>query len=294
MGRSRYRRRFAPLDRQSPSDEFSQDACFLEAEVAGASFGRRANDDVIEQLNLQKLGGFGQTPRQAVIGLTRRRIAGGMIVHDNHCVGRRHYRWMKNLTRMRDAFVSTSQRHLFDADEMITSVEQDHAQRFLAQHAHFCANQLIYNFGRIDLLLRQCLAREAPAKIKSGRQLHCFGEPNAVDFCKLIDGASASAKSASAYGFAAIPSSTVCASRIKSLPAAIDSLSAPLVAPILRSSVISSILSSSTSRQQRSRSKSEADRKKINTGRVNLPLRRSVPSVLPVALSLPARSRQAS
>jgi len=47
---------------------------------------------------------------------------------------------------------------------------------------------------------------------------------------KLIEhlhSASPSAKSASAYGFATIPSNTVCASRIKSLPAAIDSLSAP-------------------------------------------------------------------
>src|SRR5205823_11018253 len=55
----------------------------------------------------------------------------------------------------------------------------------------------------------------------------------------------------------AIPSSVHCASRIKSLPASIDSFSAPLLAPFLRSAIISSTLSSSTSWQQRSRSNSD-------------------------------------
>jgi len=98
---------------------------------------------------------------------------------------------MKNFSGMRNAFVDAADRNFFDPDQMVAGVQQDHTQRFLAQHAHFCADQLIYNFGRIDLLLRQCLAREAPAKIKSGCQLYRFGEPNAVDFCKLIDGAPA-------------------------------------------------------------------------------------------------------
>ena len=65
----------------------SQHACLLETEIAGASFGRRADDDVIEQFDLQKLGGFGQASRQTVVSLARRGISGRMIVYNDDCVG---------------------------------------------------------------------------------------------------------------------------------------------------------------------------------------------------------------
>ena len=53
------------------------------------------------------------------------------------------------------------------------------------------------------------------------------------------------------------------------------------------SAVTSSSFPSRTSAAQRSRSKSEADSSRVRTGRVSLPLRRSVPSVLPVSASSP-------
>src|SRR5437773_12526598 len=90
--RSQHRRRVARPDRQSPSDESSKHACFLEAELARACVCGRANDDVIEQFDLEKLRGFGPMPRQAVIGLAWRCIAAGMIVHDNHRLGSGRYR----------------------------------------------------------------------------------------------------------------------------------------------------------------------------------------------------------
>ena len=41
----------------------SQYSRLLETEISGASFRRRADDDVIEQFDLQKLSRFGQTSR---------------------------------------------------------------------------------------------------------------------------------------------------------------------------------------------------------------------------------------
>ena len=61
----------------------SQHARFLETEVTGIPFPGRADDDVIEQFDLQKLRGLGQTSRETVVRLTRRCIAGRMIVHDD-------------------------------------------------------------------------------------------------------------------------------------------------------------------------------------------------------------------
>src|SRR5437763_1101526 len=61
MDRSRHRLRFAREDRQAPSDASSKNACFLETEIARASLRGRANDDVIEQVDLETNGGFGET-----------------------------------------------------------------------------------------------------------------------------------------------------------------------------------------------------------------------------------------
>src|SRR2546430_6327442 len=141
-GRSPRRRRFAPPDRQEPSDEFSrcsfvsnsnfgfpllQNACFLETEVTGVPFRWRANNDVIEQFDLQKLGGFSQTSRQAVVCLAGRRVAGRMIMHYDDSVSRSDQRGPKDVARMSDTFVYASHRDFLHSNQMITRIEQDHA-----------------------------------------------------------------------------------------------------------------------------------------------------------------------
>ena len=88
-----------------------QHACLFETEITGTGVRWRADDDVIEQLDLQKLGGFGQASRQAVVSLARLRITGWMIVHNDDCVGRVSDRGSKNLPRMRDALIHASNRH---------------------------------------------------------------------------------------------------------------------------------------------------------------------------------------
>src|SRR6266478_8773985 len=106
----------------------SQHACFLETEIAGVRFRWRADDDVIEQFDLQKYCGFRQTSRQTVVCLTRRSVAGGMIVHDDDSVRRRDDRWPEHVTRMRNALIHAAKRNFFGANAMVTRVEQDHAQ----------------------------------------------------------------------------------------------------------------------------------------------------------------------
>ena len=51
--------------------------------------------------------------------------------------------------------------------KMIFRVEQNHAQRFLVQHAHFCADEIANQFGRINFLPRERFARQSLAQAKS-------------------------------------------------------------------------------------------------------------------------------
>src|SRR5439155_26092954 len=108
-------------------------------EVAEAYFGRCADTDVIEQFDLEELGGFSQPARQAVVRLARRRVAGWMIVHDNYGMRRVSERWTKNFPWMRDALVEAAERNRLDALQPVTRVEQDDTQRLSLQHSHFVA-----------------------------------------------------------------------------------------------------------------------------------------------------------
>src|SRR4029077_324999 len=93
---------------------------------------------------------------------------------------------MKDLARVRDAFVSATQRNLLDADEVIASIEQDHTQRFLTERAQFRPDQFIYDLRRIDFLFRPCFARKPLAEPKCCDKLHGLGKANPPDFCQFI------------------------------------------------------------------------------------------------------------
>src|SRR5438094_283386 len=81
----------------------------------------------IVQFDLQKLGGFSQTSRQAVVCLAGRRIAGRMIMHYDDIVSRSDQRGPKDVARMSDTFVYASHRDFLHSNQMITRIEQDHA-----------------------------------------------------------------------------------------------------------------------------------------------------------------------
>ena len=131
----------------------SQNTCFLETEIARVPFRWRADDDVIEQFDLQEFGSFGQTSRQAVIGLARRSVAGGMIVHDDDGVRLISYGRTKNFTRMRNALVEAAERDLLHVQQAISRIEQDDAQRLGSQPAHLGPDQLGHELRRIEFLL---------------------------------------------------------------------------------------------------------------------------------------------
>ena len=59
----------------------SDDAGFLKAEIAAAAGCGCADDDVIHQLELEDSAGLEDSPGESYIGLTRRSLAGWMVVH---------------------------------------------------------------------------------------------------------------------------------------------------------------------------------------------------------------------
>src|ERR1700731_3883614 len=124
MDRPQRRRRVGPSRVRLLSGEFSQHACFLETEVGQASFSRRTDNYVIEQLDLQKLRGFGQTSREAMIGLAGGGVTGRMIVHYDHGVSGRNHGRTEHITWMCDALVHAADRNLLHLEQMVACIEK--------------------------------------------------------------------------------------------------------------------------------------------------------------------------
>ena len=110
-----------------------------------------------------------------------------MIVDDDDCVGGRDDGRPKDVPRMRDAFIQTAERNFLNTHEVITRIQQNHAERFLVQDAHFRTEQGADQLGRIDLFPRQRFPREALAQSESGHQLHGLGRSDSRNGRNFFD-----------------------------------------------------------------------------------------------------------
>ena len=61
----------------------SDDAAFLEAEIAAATWSRASDDHVVDQVELQDSAGFENPTGEPHIGFGRGRITGGMIMNQD-------------------------------------------------------------------------------------------------------------------------------------------------------------------------------------------------------------------
>ena len=102
-------------------------------EVAQGSKRREclADDDMVNDFDFEQLPSTNEIPRHFDVGFGRRRIATGMIVHQNDRTTRRDDSWAKNLTRVNRAGVKRSQRDEIVADDAFSGVEHQYDERFL-------------------------------------------------------------------------------------------------------------------------------------------------------------------
>src|SRR5580700_525570 len=86
----------------------SDDATFLETEIAAAAGSRHPDNDVIDQMELQYSAAFENSPGEPHIRFRRRRVTGGVIVHHDEGVGGEYNRRLKHFAGMRERLVHTA------------------------------------------------------------------------------------------------------------------------------------------------------------------------------------------
>ena len=82
------------------------DACLFKAEIAAPARSRRADNDVIQQLELQDSAGLENSPGEPQIRFRRRRILGRMIVHQDEGAGGVDNCGLKHFTRMGERLIN--------------------------------------------------------------------------------------------------------------------------------------------------------------------------------------------
>ena len=124
----------------------------LEAEIiaARAILLRRAEDDVVEQLDAQQLTRLLHLARDVHIGIGGTRIARGMIVHEDDGVGLPRQRGPERLARMKETFVERAARHFLHGQHLVLRVEADDADALVIEQPHLVAEQARDVAGVVD------------------------------------------------------------------------------------------------------------------------------------------------
>ena len=114
----------------------SDDAAFLEAEIAAATWSRASDDHVVDQVELQDSAGFENPTGEPHIGFGRGRITGRMIMHQDESVGGVCDHRLKDLSWVAERFIDAALANRADLNEMLFGVEKNNAQGFPIEKAH--------------------------------------------------------------------------------------------------------------------------------------------------------------
>src|SRR5260370_42383228 len=87
-------------------------------------------------MKLQYSAAFENSPGEAHVRFRRRRVTGGMIVHQDEGVGGENNRRLKHFTRMRERLVHTALADGGDLDQLLFSIQKNDSKPLTIEKAH--------------------------------------------------------------------------------------------------------------------------------------------------------------
>lgn len=167
-------------------------ACFFEAEIGfGLVEGGRAEDEVVEQLDLKEFRCFDEFHGGGVIGGAGVWIAGGVVVDDDDSCGVVFDGGAEDIARVEDGFVEGAAANFCGGDEVELGVEGKDAEAFVGELAHFVGKEAHDAFGVIHGEGVAYALGEACGELECGLELYGFGHADASDAAELLHGGAA-------------------------------------------------------------------------------------------------------
>ena len=163
---------------------FEGEAAFFEADVAVA-----ADNDVVEDLDVEELAGFDEHLGDADVLGAGRGVAAGVVVDDDDGGGQAADRFTEDLADAHDGGVEAAGIDGVDTANEVLGVEQNDAQVLDFEQGHFEHEDVGDVIGRANLGFG-CGRRhvETQAQFEGGLDLGGFGGADAMDLADLSGG----------------------------------------------------------------------------------------------------------
>ena len=113
---------------------------------------------MVEEFDADDFGGFADAASHAEVGIAGGRIAGGVIVDEDEAPGGVCDGGAEDIARMGHGFVDGAVGDLFLADETEAGIDEEDADGFVGEVAHFRAGELVDEFGCAEGLLDEGFA----------------------------------------------------------------------------------------------------------------------------------------
>jgi len=149
---------------------------FPEAEVrVGAAVRVTADDDVVEELDADNVGGLADAAGHAEIGIARSGIAGRVIVDEDETPGGVDEGGTEDISGMGHGFIDGAMGDLLLTNKAEAGIDEQDADGLVREMSHAGSGELIDELGGAERLLDEAFPLSAVTDFKGGREQGGFG-----------------------------------------------------------------------------------------------------------------------
>jgi len=158
----------------------SEESGLLEGVVGFVVGGGAADDEVVEEVDLEEGGRFGDAAGEVAVGTAGTRIAGGVVVDEKKAVGAVEDDGVEDVAGVGDGFVDGAVGDGEEAGGAEASVEKGDAEGFAGEVAHLGGEGVVGGDGGVEGGEAAVFSGHAGAEFEGGDELGGFGEAEAV------------------------------------------------------------------------------------------------------------------
>lgn len=162
-------------------------AFFQEGVVAGGPFGGATDDEVVDEVDAHRLGGFVEVFCEDFVGNAGGGVAGGMVVGDGEVWGLVDEDGAEDFGYRGDGLVGGAAGEFALADELPVAVHREDDELFGREVGKLGGEEVVDGIAGIDDGGRGSIASGAGPEFEGCLNLAGFGEAEAVFLAELLD-----------------------------------------------------------------------------------------------------------
>lgn len=149
--------------------------------------GRAADDEVVEEIDLEEGRGFGDAAGEFAVGTAGTRVSGGVVVDEDKAVGAVEDGGVEDVAGVGDGFVDGAFGDGDEAGGTEAGVEEGETEGFAGEVAHLRGEDVVDDLRGVERGAAAAFFGDPGAEFDGGSELSGFGETETVFGGKLGD-----------------------------------------------------------------------------------------------------------